>query len=172
MDTKTSKKAILTLTGIVDMWRRHEELSARFAFANNSRDEAHMSTQVKRMSVRFLKRKSCFVACEQHRIIEEHEILVDLYTENQRELRDAEGTILISKQPRRWTLHDTIVLTRSLYFEELKEMATHLKHIPIHSDCKPRPWYALGRLPRKEARICILWVLNNIPGKPKRCLVW
>jgi hypothetical protein len=77
---------------------------------------------------------------------------------------------MISKQQKKWTLHDTIILTRSQYFEEVRAMTTHLQYLPIHSDCKPRPWYALGRLPRKDARMCILWVLNKIPGRPKRCI--
>ena len=79
---------------------------------------------------------------------------------------------MVSKQQRKWTLHDTIILIRSQYFEELRSMTTHLQYLPIHSDCKPRPWYALGRLPRKDARMCILWVLSNIPGRPKRCVVF
>lgn len=43
------------------------------------------------------------------------------------------------------------------------------EHLPISNDTKPRPWYALGRLPRNDAWLCILWTLGKIPGKPRRC---
>ena len=116
VNIRTSKKAIQTLTGIVDMWRRHEELSARFAFANNSRGESHMSMLAKSLSARFLKRRSCFWSCKGHRIIEEHIILEELYGEYQETMKNTEGAIMVSKQQRKWTLHDTIILTRSQFF--------------------------------------------------------
>ena len=74
--TILEKKVTRAFTGTVDMWRRHEKHYARVAFANNFRDKSHMSTDVRTLLVRFLKRRSCPCSCEGHRIVdEEHAIL-------------------------------------------------------------------------------------------------
>jgi len=46
-----------------------------------------------------------------------------------------------------------------------------MKKYIIDTDCKPRGLYNLSRKPRKTARLCTLWMLGRIPGKPRKCRI-
>ena len=167
VNRNTSKAAIEALTGIVDIERRHHELSARFCYSVESRTSSFMTTIVRQKSRTFLKRRSCFAQCENHPLLIEHEVLKNAHEQRRRELQENQEVVMI--QEKKWTLDKTILLTRSRYLETVRNTTTRLKYLPIYDDSKPRMWYALGRLPKSDARICILWTLGKLPGKPRRC---
>lgn len=164
---RTSQAAIQVLTGVVDIGRRHAELSARFCDSTSKRPCTFMSTAVRDLSKAFMKRRSCFSLIDNHPILDEHETLVQVHEEYRADLVNGAGNVEIGRST--WTLEKTIKFTRAMYLEELREKCTHLKWLPIDFDCKPRMWYALGRLHKKDARLCTLWTIGKIPGKPKRC---
>jgi hypothetical protein len=168
VNIRTSKTALQTLTGIIDMHRRHEELSGRFAAAINTRSDAFMSTIVRSKTKKFLKGRSCFAQCKNHPILQDHETLKEIH-KNAREAARENDEIWPIKQGD-WKLDDTITFTRWEYLEEIKQQTTHLKYLQISTDTKPRHWYALGKLPAKDARLCLLWTLGKLPGKPRKCL--
>lgn len=159
VNTKTSKATIETITGIVGVERRHLELTARFAHNNNSHPEDHMSAIVRMRSRTFLKRRSCFALCTDHPILDEHEVLSEMYTHTQIQRNNADGTMRLAGQPKKWTINDSIIFTRAIHFEERRQETRFLQQLIIHDDCKPRAWYALGRLGKKDARLCLLLIL-------------
>jgi hypothetical protein len=111
---RTSKNAVLSLTGMVDMKRRHEELSARFAYSNNQRPIGFMSHYMRQKSRSFLKQRSCYAQCESHPLLDDHDVLMQMHIEVENSRREAEGTIRI-RASRQWTLNDTIITTRTIH---------------------------------------------------------
>ena len=91
VNTRTSRAAIQTLTGMVGIDRRHEELSARFCYAISTRPSSFMTTIVREKSRSFPKRRSCFAQVDTHPILEEHVQLVERHRIETIENRSTEG---------------------------------------------------------------------------------
>lgn len=64
----------------------------------------------------------------------------------------------------------TVVRARFEWLEMTKRDSLFSKELMIHSECQPKALYSLSRQPKQVAKVATWWLLEKIPGKPKRCL--
>jgi hypothetical protein len=144
MYKNVSQSALRALTGIPCVHKRYRELQARWHVRLDPKNASHMiKVAMMNSKNKFLKTKSCFAEVQRWKI-------------RKRE------------QPE-WEIQDEILAARKQHLEEMAEKSQNLKQMKISSDCKPKMLYSLSRCSRRTARLCTLWMLNRIPGKPRPC---
>ncbi len=169
---RTSRASIQTLTGVISVRARYDELSFRNVVRIRNQNESFLAYKVRNMSKKFLKRKSCFALIETHPILLEHERISSCYDLIKREAQTQEGFERVNdKSADKWTIEDTILFVRHEYFIDIRKDTLFLKESRIDADCKPRHFYQLGKMPHEWARLCILFILGKLPGKPRKCKV-
>jgi hypothetical protein len=146
---KASMKAVQLLCGVPDVRFRWTELTARWHVRLREKDEQHMVIVAKNSSRNFLKTRSAFASIGSNEIVQHYD----------------------QSEDRKKKLTDSILAKRAEKLESLKAQVPLMRKFMVDADCKPRGLYNLSRKPRKTARICALWMLGRIPGKPRKCHV-
>ncbi len=168
---KTSRKTVQVLTGIVSVRVRYDELSFRYIMRIMDQDDTFLAAQIRNLSRIFLRRKSCFALLYCHPMVLEHERHFALYEALRADMKAPEFIRIYPTERDKWSIEDTILLFRQQYFLNIRNDTLFLKNSQVNGDCKPRHFYALGKLQQQEARMCILFVLGKYPGKPRICKV-
>jgi hypothetical protein len=143
----TSKSALQLLCGVPDVQFRWKELTARWHVRIRDRSEDHMVTIAKNGSNNFLKTRSSFASIGKNEIVQHFDE---------------------SKDPKK-KVTDSILIMRAGRLSGLRRDTPLMQEFRVDWDCKPRGLYSLSRISRKSARMCTLWMLGKLPGKPRQC---
>lgn len=167
------------ITGVPMVEDRHKELAFRNHRAMMTKNSTFMVTATMEKSRgQFSKRRSCMAFLMNNPLNGDHNFFVELNKQNQRQSLDRrmenwteEDGIRLGANSRikDWTEEDTILAIRKKRMIEMREQAGLTEAIPIYDDCKPRFLYGMSRSREKVARLCTLYILRKIPGRPSLC---